>query len=207
MAWAKLTKDFAKLSCQEVLFHVVVQASSYEKVATRHPDCYTTYHAIMHSEGNDDDECKSSIKDLHKKASEARLDTKSMLFWHILDFETKLVDFIMEAETLLQMQQNCIWIVVNEMTEDGGAPVGNGLTIALHLLDMLPTLPANLTFNAAAPLLTGFVLEVYASQPWLALNALDLTHTLPPQSDQMAMNMLKDEVICLLTATAVRSGI
>ena len=73
--------------------------------------------------------------------------------------------------------------VVHEMTEDAGAPTSNSLDIALLLLNMLPTLPANLTFNTAVPLLTGFMPEVYASQPWLALNALDLTHTPPPQSD------------------------
>ena len=101
---AKFTKDFTELSSQEALFHIMVQVSSYENVADGHPDHYTTYYAIMCSEGDDDDECERSIKGLHKKASKAWLDTNSTLFQHILEFETELVDLIMEANNLLQAQ-------------------------------------------------------------------------------------------------------
>ena len=56
----------------------------------------------MHCEGDNDNKHERSIEDLHKKASEAWLHTNSMLFWHVLEFETKLVEFITEAKTLLQ---------------------------------------------------------------------------------------------------------
>ena len=97
-------------------------------------------------------------------------------------------------------------MLVHHATEDTGAPISNSLAVALHLLNMLPTLPANFTFNAAAPLLTSFVPEVYASQPWLILNSLNLMHTPPPQSDHMAIDMLKDEIICHATATAAAAS-
>ena len=93
------------------------------------------------------------------------------------------------------------------MTEDAGSPANTSLDIALHLLDMLPTLNGNITFNAAAPILTGFMPEVYASLPWLSLSSLDLTHTPPPQNDWMAMDMLKDEIIHHIEATATKATI
>ena len=68
---SKIAKDLAKLSCQETLFHVVAQSSGYEKVACRHPDCYTTYYTIICSDGDNNDEHKKLIKDLHKKAGQA----------------------------------------------------------------------------------------------------------------------------------------
>ena len=77
---SKIAKDFAELSCQEALFCVAAQSSGYEKVACGHPDCYTTYCAIMHFEGDNNDECKKSIEDLCIKVGQAWLDTNSMLF-------------------------------------------------------------------------------------------------------------------------------
>ena len=116
------------------------------------------------------------------------------------------MEFLTEAKALLQVQQNCIWMVVHKMTEDAGTPVNSNLDIALHLLDMLLTLLGNITFNVATPILTGFVPEVYASQPWLSLSSLDPMHTPPPQSDQMAMDVLKDEIICHIEATAAKTS-
>ena len=82
--------------------------------------------------------------------------------------------------------------------EDAGSPVSNGLGIAIHLVDMLPTILANLAFHTIAPMLTSFPPEVYASNPWLKTNILNLMHTPPPHSDHMAMDVLHDEIVCNL---------
>ena len=189
---SKIAKDFTNLSCQEALFHIVAQSTGYEKVASRHPDHYTAYYAIMYSEGDNDNEHEELIEDLHKKVCQAWLDTNSTLFWHVLEFETKFVEFLTEVEALLQVQQNHIWMVVHQTTEDVSASMSNSLVVALHLLNMLPTLLANFTFNTTAPLLTGFVPEVLAHQTWLALNSLHFMHTPPPHSNCIAMDVLKD---------------
>ena len=81
-------------------------------------------------------------------------------------------------------------MVVTRIMEDAGAPASNGLGIAICLVDMLPTIPADLAFHTTVPMLTSFVLEVYASKPWLKTNILNLTHTPPPHSDHMAMDVL-----------------
>ena len=82
--------------------------------------------------------------------------------------------------------------------EDADAPVSNDLVIAICLLNMIPTPLANLAFNGAAPMLTSFMPEVYASQLWLRTNSLNLMHTPPPHSDCMAMDVLQDEIVCHL---------
>ena len=89
-------------------------------------------------------------------------------------------------------------MVVTRIMEDAGVLASNGLGIAIHLVDMLPTIPADFTFHTTAPVLTSFIPEVYASKPWLKTNILNLTHTLPPHSDCMAMDVLCDEIICNL---------
>ena len=64
--------------------------------------------------------------------------------------------------------------------QDLGAPLCAGLDIVLCLLDTLPSFPANLTYQSASPIITGFMPETYAQQPWLGVHSLDLAHTPPP---------------------------
>ena len=115
---SKIAKDFANLSCQEALFCIAAQSTSYEKVASGHPDCYTVYYAIMHTEGENNTEHEEAIEYLCKKEGQAWLDTDSTLFWHILEFEAKLAEFLTEAEALLQVRWNHIWMVMHQTTED-----------------------------------------------------------------------------------------
>ena len=79
--------------------------------------------------------------------------------------------------------------------EDTGVPVSNDLVIAIHLLNMLPILPANLAFHTTVPILTGFMPEVYASKLWLRTSSLNLTHTPPPHRECMAMEVLWEKIV------------
>ena len=58
-----------------------------------------------------------------------------------------------------------------------------------------PSFPANLTYHSTPPMITGFMPEVYAQQPWLGLHSLDLTHTPPPDSHRKAVDVLKEEIL------------
>ena len=112
-----------------------------------------------------------------------------------MDYDAKLSDFLKETENALQAQWDHILMIVTRIMEDAGAPVSNGLVIAICLLNMLPTPLVNMAFNGAVPMLTGFAPEVYASWPWLRTNSLNLMHTPPPHIDRMAMDVLWDEIV------------
>ena len=45
----RVAREFVKLSSQEVLFHTQAQSTSYEMLASGHPDCFTAYYAILRS--------------------------------------------------------------------------------------------------------------------------------------------------------------
>ena len=42
-----ITREFIRLSSQEVLFHTQVQSTGHESLASRHPDHFTTYYEIL----------------------------------------------------------------------------------------------------------------------------------------------------------------
>ena len=112
-----------------------------------------------------------------------------------MEYEAKLNQFVAESEDAIQAQVDHIWTVVTGVMEDAGVPVCNGLGIAIHLVDMLPSILANMAFHTLVPMLTSIAPEVYASKPWLKANVLDFMHTLPPHSNCMAMEVLCDEIV------------
>ena len=79
--------------------------------------------------------------------------------------------------------------------EDAGTPTGDGLGIAVRLVDMLPTIPIHLACHSSTPGLTGFMPEVYAARPWFKMDVLDLMHMPPLQSDWKALDVLCEEII------------
>ena len=98
-----------------------------------------------------------------------------------------------------------LWI-----TKDLRAPLCAGLNIVLHLLDTLPSFPANLTYQSSSPIVTGFVPETYGQWPWLGLHSLDLAHILPPNSCRKVEDILKEAILRSTggnAATTVSTGL
>ena len=137
-----------------------------------------------------------AIEELHNRVSDMWLHTNLMLFKHVLNYETKLDAFLDKAGGWIRVQEECIWMTMRLITEDVRAPLSAGLTIVFHLLDTLPSFPADLMYHSTPPMITGFVPEVYAQWPWLGLHSLDLTHTPPPDSHRKAIDVLKEEIFC-----------
>ena len=123
------------------------------------------------------------------------LGTNSILFHHALKYQKKLNNLSTESEEAIEVLHDRIWTVVLKLMEDAGTPTSNGLGVAVCLVDMLPIILTHLAFHTDTPMLTSFVPEVYAGQPWLRTNALDLTHMPPLQSDWKALDVLCEKII------------
>ena len=88
-----------------------------------------------------------------------------------------------------------VWTTVFQIVEDTGAPVCAFLDILFHLLDTLPSLPPNLSYQSQSPLTCGFSPAVYA-QSWLGLHNFNLPHAPSFDGGQKARDVLKDAIIC-----------
>ena len=191
----KLACDFINFSSKEALFHMGIQATGYEKVASGHPDCVTAYYTMICSKGVEAEKLNKAFDCLHKGAGKAWLNTNSILFCHALGYQNKLSDFLKESKEAIEVLHDHIWTVIVQVMEDAGKPAANGLGIAMHLVDMLPTIPMHLAFHSSTPGLTGFMPEVYAARPWFRTDVLDLTHAPPLQGDWKALDVLCEEII------------
>ena len=191
----KIACDFINMSNQEVLFHMGIQATGYKKVANGHPDHVTAYYMMIRSEGVEAEKLYEVFDHLHKEVGKAWLDTNSILFRHTLEYQNKLSDFLTESEEAIEVLHDHIWTVIVKVRKDAGTPTGNGLEIAVHLVDMLPTIPIHLAFHSSTPGLTGFMSEVYAAWPWFRMDILDLSHMPLLQDDWKVLDVLHEEII------------
>ena len=117
--------------------------------------------------------------------------------------------FLDKAGGWIRAQEECIWMTMFQITGDIGAPLCASLDIVLHLLETLPSFPANLTYQSNSPIICGFVPKAYA-QPWLGLHSLDLAHTPPLDSHRKAKDILKEAILCSTggsAAATVRTGL
>ena len=136
------------------------------------------------------------MEEIISAANRAWSRANETLFDHVLDYERKLNVFLDKAGSwIYEQEQERIWTTVFQIVEDTGAPLCAFLDILLCLLDTLPSLPPNLSYQSQSPIICGFSPAAYA-QPWLGLHSLNLPHAPSFDSGRKAEDVLKDAIIC-----------
>ena len=189
-----VAREFIRLSNQEVLFHTQAQSTGHESLAHGCPDRFTMYYEILWSDQQSSEAKDKAMEEILNKVSEAWLETNVALFKHVLDYEAKLDGFLNKTGGWIKEQEECIWTKMFEITGDAGAPLYTSLNIMLHLLDTLPSFPANLSYQSNSPIICGFVPEAYA-QPWLGLHGVNLACLPSFKSCRKATDVLREAII------------
>ena len=143
------------------------------------------YNSLIKSngEGTSKEKRDEAIERLRAEGGVAWLDTNSLLFRHTLEYQNRMIELITRSREAIQALHERIWKVVSQVMEKAGKSVAYGLGIALHLVDMLPTIPLQLAFNTATARLFRCAPEVYAVWPMTRTDGLDFSYAPPPGSD------------------------
>ena len=162
----KLAIDFIELSHSEATFHMGAQATGHKNTVEEHPD---------HSS-------RQRGEATWRSGKVTWLHVNSLLFRHTLDYQRYMVQLVNHSQEAIQALHECIWEVVRQVMESAGKSAVDGLGVALHLVNMLPTIPLQLTFNTvtAGPLGHTPKALTYASQSSI---------------DRGAMSVLREELI------------
>ena len=145
----KLALDFIELSHSEANFCMGAQATSHENTVEERPDRST-------GKRGEATQRSGEVTWLH---------INSLLFRHTLDYQRYMVQLINSSQEAIQALHERIWEVVHRVMESAGKSVADGLGIALHLVDMLPTIPLQLTFNTV----TAWATRAYSRGPYLRI--------------------------------------
>ena len=189
-----VTREFIRLSSEEVLFRTQAQSTSHETLASGHPDRFSTYYQILRSDEEPSDTRDKAMEEIISAANRAWLWANETLFDHVLDYERKLNAFLDKAGSWIRQQEEHIWTTVFQIVEDTGAPLCACLNILLHLLDTLPSFPPNLSYQSQSPIICGFSPAAYA-RPWLGLHSLNLPHAPSFDSGRKAEDVLKEAIL------------
>ena len=190
----RVTREFVRLSSEEVVFRTQAQSTSHETLASMRPDRFSTYYQILRSDEEPSDARNKAMEEIISAANRAWLRANETLFDHVLDYERKLNAFLDKVGGWIREQEEHIWTTVFQIVEDTGAPLCAFLDILLRLLDTLPSLPLNLSYQSQSPIICGFSPAAYA-QPWLGLHSLNLPHAPSFDSGRKAEDVLKDAII------------
>ena len=190
----RVTREFVRLSSEEVLFRTQAQSTSHEALASAHPDRFSTYYQTLRSDEEPSDARNKAMEEIVDAVNRAWSRANETLFKHVLDYEGKLNAFLDKVGGWIREQEEHIWTTVFQIVEDTGAPLCAFLDIIFRLLDTLPSLPPNLSYQGQSPIICGFSPAAYA-QPWLGLHNLNLPHVPSFDSSRKAKDVLKDAII------------
>ena len=174
-----------------------IQATGYEKDANGHPDHVTAHYTMIQSvgEGVDAERLDKAMDHMCNEAGQVWLATNSILFWHTLEYQNELSDFLTESKDAIEALHDHIWTVFMKVIEDTSKPMADGLEIAICLVDMLPTFPIHLAFHSSTLGFTRFMPEIYTAQPKFRTDALHFSHMPLPGSDWKALDVLHEKIL------------
>ena len=89
-----------------------------------------------------------------------------MVFDHQLRYDSELASFINSTEKTLQAKGDEVWECMQSLTNAAGMLQDTCLCLALQVLELLPTIPLDISFHTLLPMMLVYGLESYSSQAW-----------------------------------------
>ena len=105
----QVTREFIRLSREEVLFRTQAQSTSHETLASTRPDRFSTYYQILRSDEEPSDTRAKAMEEIISAVNRAWLRANETLFDHILDYERKLNTFLDKVGSWIREQEERIW--------------------------------------------------------------------------------------------------
>ena len=158
-------KQFQTLSGLEVMHHTVALATAYKTINVGWMAQNAAY-SILPDGQNHDKKYEESLQQLCTKADKAWKDTNDLVFNHQLCYDGELLAFIFSAERTLQEKWDKVWGHIRKLTDVAGVPHDTCLSLALQVLNKLPTILIDLSYCTLIPLMLAYGLESYTYQTW-----------------------------------------
>ena len=142
---AELAKQFQNLSRLEAMHRAMTQATAYKTINAGRMARNAAFSTITANQPDGD--CKK----FHAEADQEWKDMNDIIFSHQLKYDAQLGAFITAAEGALWANQDKIWSHIHSIAEVAGLAKKACLTLALQILDKLPTLPLDLSYHTTIP--------------------------------------------------------
>ena len=163
---SQLAKQFQILSRLEAMHHTMTQATAHETINWRWVERSAAYNVLLSANASNK-KCERTLQKLHKEAAQAWKDTNHVVFDQQLRYDLELASFINSAEKMLHAKLDEVWECMQNQTNVIGMPQDTCLCLTLQVLELLPTIPLDISFHAPFPMMLMYGPESYSSQAWL----------------------------------------
>ena len=154
----KLAKDFQVLSGLEAIRRNSIQGMAHEMLTLGHSTREAAYVAILWDDVMEA-EHEAMTHCFHSEADAAWKKMHEMMYNHQLEYDRWLSDFLKEAETTLANMRDQIWTAIHALTESEGVTFKDCLSLALHILLLLPQIPMDISYEMQIPLTIAYCPE------------------------------------------------
>ena len=142
----KLAKQFHVLSGLEAMHSNSIQGTAHKTLTLGHSAREAAYLAILW-DNIMEAECKAMTRCLCSKADATWKEMHKVMYNHQLDYNWQLAAFLKETETTLNNMRDQVWVAVHALAENKGITFNDCLSLTLQVLNMLPQIPMDISFQ------------------------------------------------------------
>ena len=161
----KLAKQFQVLSGLEAMHHNSIQGMMHETLTLGRSAQEAAYSAIVWDRVPED-EHEATTCHLHSKADAAWKEMHEVMYNHQLQCDGWLTTFLAEAKMALNDMQGEVWAAVHALAESEGIMFDACLGLILQVLNLLPQIPIDISFQTQIPLTITYCLESSVYRRW-----------------------------------------
>ena len=161
----KLAKEFQVLSGLGAMHCNSIQGTAHETLTLGCLAWEATYSAILRDKVSKA-ECKAMTHCLHSEADTTWKEMHEVMYNHQLHYDRWLSAFLTDTEMTLNNMRDEVWATIYALAENEGIMFDACLGLALQVLNLLPQIPVNISFQAQIPLTIAYCLESSIYRRW-----------------------------------------
>ena len=140
------------------MHHNSIQGTAHETLTLGRSAWEATYSAIL-QDRVPEDEREATTRRICSEADAAWKEMHEVMYNHQLQYDGRLATFLVEAETALNDMRGEVWATVCTLAENEGITFDACLGLTLQVLNLLPQIPIDISFQTQIPLNIAYCLE------------------------------------------------
>ena len=161
----KLAKEFQVLSRLEAMHRNSIQGTAHEILTLGCSAWEAAYSAILWDRVSEA-ECEAMTCHLCSEADATWKEMHEVMYNHQLQYDQQLSTFLMDMEMTLNNMRGEIWAAIHALAENEGITFNACLGLTLQVLNLLPQIPIDISFQTQIPLTITYCPESSIYRRW-----------------------------------------
>ena len=154
----KLAKQFQVLSGLEAMHHNLIQGTVHETLTLGCSAWEAAYSAVLQDKVSKAKH-EATTHWLHSEANAVWKEMHKVMYNHQLQYDKQLDTFLTDAKMALNDMRGEVWLAVCALAENEAITFNACLGLMLQVLNLLPQIPIDISFQTQIPLTIAYCPE------------------------------------------------